>query len=640
MKHSILFILLFHLVIVLPLVVEGQCDPNVPTFIVNLQTPATYSWISSDTARLGNCCGTSSPDRCVKFIVILPTGASGLSFNIHSGAKPPGALFYQINCGQQTAVGDSICLSGVGPHIITFCKPGANENQYRIDVFPDPGVSANIAINDGCTGILQAYGYYLPTIRWNSIYPDTFGHYNNYLNCSIACDSVVVVGQVGYPPYIDYQVCGLPEGGCDTLETCDTVRVFLNSTLTASILPQDPTVCFGGTNATLTAHGGGGTPPYRYYWSTNDTSQSISVDTGTYIVTVFDTTDCPPTYDTVTVTAFSLPIEAQAGNNLTSCDSFAQLNGNVIAASGGTWWGGAGTFSPHQDSLNAIYYPDSLELAIGYSTLFLTTTGNGSCPADTDTIVIYYEIFDDTISFSIKHVSCAGMSDAQINISSTTHKSPFVYLWSTSDSTQDLTGIDTGIYILQIQDSNGCTYIDSFVITQPLPLSIVHDSTNISCNGGSDGSITLTVSGGTTPYNYNWSSNDSTANPSGLQSGMYGVTVTDSNNCQILDSVFLSEPLLLMLSDSINQINCNGDSSGSITLFPQGGTLPYQFNWSDGPTSSTRDSLVPGIYIVVLTDSNSCQYSDSFLITQPLPLSVIHDSTNISCNGGNDGSIT
>ena len=101
-------------------------------------------------------------------------------------------------------------------------------------------------------------------------------------------------------------------------------------------MPQDPTVCFGGTNATLTAQGGGGTPPYRYYWSTNDTSQSISVDTGTYIVTVFDSTDCTPTSDTVTVTAFSLPIEAQAGNNLTSCDSFAQLNGNVIAASGGT----------------------------------------------------------------------------------------------------------------------------------------------------------------------------------------------------------------------------------------------------------------------------------------------------------------
>ncbi|MEA3494428.1 MAG: gliding motility-associated C-terminal domain-containing protein, partial [Bacteroidota bacterium] len=310
--------------------------------------------------------------------------------------------------------------------------------------------------------------------------------------------------------------------------------------------------CNGGNDGSITLTVSGGTTPYNYYWTSNDSTANLSgLQSGMYGVTVTDSNNC--------------------------------------------------------QRLDSVFLSEPLLL-----------------------------MFTD----SIKPIYCYGDNSGIISLSPQGGTLPYQFNWSDGPMSSTRDSLVPGIYKVVLTDSNSCQYSDSFLITQPLPLSVIHDSTNISCNGGNDGSITLTVSGGTTPYNYYWTSNDSTANLSGLQSGMYGVTVTDSNNCQRLDSVFLSEPLLLMFTDSIKPIYCYGDNSGIISLSPQGGTLPYQFNWSDGPMSSTRDSLVPGIYKVVLTDSNSCQYSDSFLITQPLPLSVIHDSTNISCNGGNDGSIT
>src|SRR6187402_717901 len=108
------------------------CDSLTPTYVVDLSASPQASWISPAGQRNGLCCGAISPDRCVQFIITLAPGANGIKFDIYSGAVPPGALFYQINCGPIVKVGAPVCLNGVGPHILTFCKPGNNNTQYII----------------------------------------------------------------------------------------------------------------------------------------------------------------------------------------------------------------------------------------------------------------------------------------------------------------------------------------------------------------------------------------------------------------------------------------------------------------------------------------------------------------------------
>lgn len=120
---------------------SGLCDPNVPFYVADLTASPNATWVSPSDSRQGNCCGTSFPDRCIEFEITLHPGAIGINFEIASGAVPPGALYYQINCGPLIHVGDPICLVGQGPHVLTFCKPGNNQNTYQITSIPNPQVS-------------------------------------------------------------------------------------------------------------------------------------------------------------------------------------------------------------------------------------------------------------------------------------------------------------------------------------------------------------------------------------------------------------------------------------------------------------------------------------------------------------------
>src|SRR5579885_3183500 len=92
------------------------CDSTVPYYYLNLVGQPAGTWTSPPFSRQGNCCGTVSHDRCASFEVVLDTGAAMVNFNIATGAVPPGALYYEIECGPQIPVGHPICISGSGVH--------------------------------------------------------------------------------------------------------------------------------------------------------------------------------------------------------------------------------------------------------------------------------------------------------------------------------------------------------------------------------------------------------------------------------------------------------------------------------------------------------------------------------------------
>ena len=213
---------------------------------------------------------------------------------------------------------------------------------------------------------------------------------------------------------------------------------------------------------------------------------------------------------------------------------------------------------------------------------------------------------------------------------------PATYLWNTGDTTNIISNLSAGTYYCEITDTNNCSSTDTIIITEPDLISTIELKTNVSCNGLSDGSITLTISGGTSPYVSNWNAADT----NNLSVGIYNYTITDNNNCTFSDSINISEPIALTNSYSSININCNGASTGDIDITPLGGTSPYTFSWDNGAITEDLTNISAGQYIVSITDANNCVLIDTIIITEPLLLYSSFTQTNVSCYGLNDGSAT
>lgn len=620
----------------------SQCGPNTPTFVVDLTGNPAATWVSPSVVRDDNCCGTTAPDNCIKFIITLDPSAVGINFTISSGAVPPGALFYQINCGPPVAVGAPICLDGPGPHILTFCKPGNNQNTYSIESIPGAATSPDIVINDGCIGNLSVTGLEETSTTWTSIFPGNPGDYDSYLSCSAGCNNTTVTSQPGFPPFIDYIVCGTALAPCATGQICDTVRVTFNPTLFVNILPQDPTVCFGATTATFTATGTGGTPPYTFLWNTGATTASITTGVGTYSVLLSDASGCPPVSTTVTVTAFTNPITANAGTDISTCGTnpTVTLNGAVTGVTTGVWTGGNGTFVPDNTTLNATYTPTAAEIAAGSVTLTLSTTNNGTCPGDDDQVTITYTSFTTVLSTTTTPVSCNGGSNGTATVNTTGGFPPYTYSWNTTpiQTNQTATGLTAGTYTVTLVDVNGCIGSTNATVTEPFGLISNTTQDNVLCNGGSSGSAFVQVFGGTLPYSYLWSpSGITTPTANGLSNGTHIVTITDGNGCVHSDTVIISQPSPLVLNLTGTNVSCFGGSDGTATADISGGISPYTFSWTSSSTAQTATGLTAGSFSVTVTDDNGCTITDNISITEPPVLTVSVNATNVTCFGSDNG---
>lgn len=387
--------------------VQAQNCTGATSFTINMSGRPDSVWTSSSVSRAGNCCSTAN---CVLFSLTLDSLSSGIKLEIISGSIPPGSLTYQIGCDSSHTMGQVVCLTGIGPHHITFCKPGHNANVYRITSLPKPHISGHTVVNEACTAMMRVTGYTDTTLYWESV-PDN-ATYNTYLNCRYDCDTVYVSAGAGHPSTLTYRACGVVNGACSNISTCDTMSVQFVSNSSVSISPEQPVVCFGDATVGITASIIGGVPPYTYAWNNGDTSSNIQVGAGTFIVTATDSIGCMNTKDTVTVGAFMSPIAAIAGNDTSVCKNKKDvlLHGQVAIATGGQWSGGNGTFSPSSSQLTTTYSPSSTELSNGSVQLILTTTGNNGCLAVRDTLTISY-LPIPPVNLNGPATSCNGKSE-------------------------------------------------------------------------------------------------------------------------------------------------------------------------------------------------------------------------------------
>ncbi|NJN77505.1 MAG: hypothetical protein HC803_03555 [Saprospiraceae bacterium] len=199
------------------------------------------------------------------------------------------------------------------------------------------------------------------------------------------------------------------------------------------------------------------------------------------------------------------------------------------------------------------------------------------------------------------------------------------------------TNLFAGVYSVTATDQQGCQLIDSILVAQPDLLEAIFTTDSLTCFQSADGSATASISGGTTSYSYSWENGAIGVQSFGLSSGFSTLTVTDANNCVLIDSTFVPEPLPITAVMSSTQVSCNGNSDGTATAIPSGGTLPYTYNWTDNQTTQTAINLSGGTIQITVTDSYGCLGSDSISILEYPTLTTSDTSFQISCTGANDG---
>jgi len=399
------------------------------------------------------------------------------------------------------------------------------------------------------------------------------------------------------------------------------------SALTATTSQINATCSIGGEASVTPAGGAGG---YTYEWTpVGATSATVNnLSAGNYSCKITDANGCFITKNFTIGTTNTLVANTSQVNVL--CNGSNTGSASVVPSGApGPFtyvWSPSGGNGDTATNLTAGNYSVTITASNGCSIVKNFTINEPSAITITPT--------------SQTNVSCNGGSNGSASVNVTGGIGSYTYQWAPSGGTAaTANGLSAGTYTVTVKDSNLCIQTQSFTITEPDALTPSVSQTDVSCNGGSNGSATVSVTGGTGTYSYQWSPSGGTnATASGLSAGTYTVLIKDANLCQTTATVIIEEPTLLKATIAKTDVLCNQANNGIATVTPSGGTGTYTYSWApSGGTAATATGLAPNTYTVTVTDANGCFITESVQITEPTTLSATDTQTNVSCNGGNDG---
>ena len=631
----------------------GANDGSVDLSVIGGAMPYTYNWNNgfSTNEDISNLlAGTYQ---------VIVTDANGCKDSTSIQVNDPMPLNLSV-------VQDSLvtCFGDANGAINTTITGGTGTYIYNWDngigAIEDPnGLSAgtyNLTVTDGngCTAT-ETITLSQPGIFIAVVVSDTT--YNGFdVSCNGASDGRINLTTAGGTMPYSYiwstgdtipDLDSLASGNysvtvTDTLGCEETTSIFLSEPIAifSSATHIDPT-CFGISDGSIDLTANGGVLPYSYNWDNGigNVEDPINITAATYTVTITDANGCQDSL-TETLTGITVPLSITGvvssnynGQELscpTSSDGAIDVTPFPIASYTYAWSNG---LPNTEDQSN-----------LGAGTYFVTATDVNGCQDTTEVTINAPDSMQTTIVASSNYngspISCNGANDANLDLNILNGVAPYTYLWSTTDTIQDPTGIGVGVSFVTITDANGCVVSDSIVLAEPTTItsSVVVTSdfngNDISCSGATDGALDLTVSGGTAPYSYLWTSGDTIQDPDSLGAGTYQVTITDANGCQDSAVIIIDEP-----SNSISVIGtsafpvCGNATNGVIALNVTGGAGGYIFNWNNGlPNTPSQMNLGPGIYQVTVTDASNCFASDTIVIDS-LPIPIVSFEADTVCVG-------
>jgi gliding motility-associated-like protein len=390
------------------------------------------------------------------------------------------------------------------------------------------------------------------------------------------------------------------------------------------------TTCNGGNDGTATANFVNATGVVNYTWSSAQSGATISgLVANIYTVTAIDQNACT-LIDSTSVNQPAAPLMTVTVTDATCFGGNGIAVANPVGAGAFTYtWSGIGATTQTVNLPAGNYTVSAADAALCNQTAAFTVN----------------EPSDISIAESHTDLDCFGDTDGDITLTTSGGIGPnYTYNWSPNVSTNNLASLlAAGAYDITVTDQANCAKTITVTLTQPaLPLTINIQSSNVSCFGANDGSITLITSGATAPYNYSWNPNVSTTNSaSSLSPALYNITVTDLNGCSLVPSVTISEPNQpLTLTPVQTDLSCFQSNDGIASVSVTGGSFPYSYAWTPNISSGNSASgLAAGGYTVTVTDNNGCTNTETFTLTQPTLLTATESHTDVLCNGDSTGDI-
>ncbi|MGZ3865144.1 MAG: PKD domain-containing protein [Bacteroidia bacterium] len=596
--------------------------------------PYTYTWSPSGTNanNIGSLCvgnysvSVSSANGCLVTNTVSITSSTTLTTTMtHTNVTCNGSANGLANVN----VGGS-----AGPFSYTWSPTGGN--SATTTNLPPGSYTVNVSNPAGCTAV-DTVSITQPTALTSTLTSTN----STCFGASNGSATVTAAGGSGA-----YSYTWSPSGGSAASASglgpgsySATVSDANGCSITTSTMITEPSIlsltvsstsvtCNGLSNGSASVSVSGGTGAYSYTWtpSGGNSAGATGLPGSNYTIAVSDGNGCSK-ISTVTV---NQPTTLTTTITSTNALCFGTNGSATVTASGGT---GAYSYSwsPSGGTGSTASLPQG--------TYSITVTDANNCSVITSTTINQPTVLTSTISST--NVTCFGANDGTATINGSGGTGAYTYSWSPSGGTNSTTnGLSPNTYSATITDGNGCTITTSTTITEPSILFLTVSSTSVTCNGLSNGSASVSVSGGTSAYSYTWSpAGGNFASAIGLSSGTYTATVKDANGCMATATTSVNQPSALTATLSSTDALCFG-ANGSATVSAGGGAGSYTYSWSPSGGTGSTSSLPQGTYSVTVTDVNNCSVTISTTINQPTALTSTISSTNVTCFGANDGTAT
>ena len=558
------------------------------------------------------------------------------------GGSPP--YSYEWSNGDLDSLAENLIA---GSYFVTITdNNGCELLDTAIINEPDSLIATIVdSLDESCSGANDGFA----RVVWTGGNGDVNFLWNNNVTDSIA-DSLTAGS---------YGVRVQDQKGCS-----DSVHVTINaaSIINIALTKLSDNNCFGESVGSVKAVGSGGAGDLSYSWSggtiSNDTL-ATGLQAGFIKVNVTDTNSC---FKEDSIEIFE-PNEIVINHTIDTVPTCNGSNGQItVRVIGGNQFSSIPYNYTWLDAvLDTINPQPSDSIASGLTPQAYTIVVEDSNGCSKSKLIPLNAINGPIITLdSLKNSVCDDDSIGEINISVSGPAGPFTYLWlPDSQTVEDVSGLDSGQYTVQVTDTNNCPAFETYDISDGNGFAILLQSNQVLCNGDSNGLAAATPFGSSGKHTFNWNAGNlflplTFPSPDSLRQdlppGFVTVTVTNSLGCSETDSVFVPEPASLgntMIED--NPLACYGDNNGSLVARVSGGTAPYYFQWSNSlltmPTPVLHDSTFSGLsagkYYVIITDTANCNYVDSFTVTQPDSLSlVLTGFSDISCKNFADGMVS